>query len=208
MRDSTAGVGTLSFYDPKTGAYGALGHAITDADTGQPLSVRRGQVMHADVVDVQKGKKGTPGELKGSFLRENNTLGNILKNTGYGIYGKLDKAPENKLYPGGLPIGLMGTVHTGPATILSSVDGEGMKEYDVEILQANRQTSPAPKSMVIKVTDPRLLDKTGGIVQGMSGSPIIQNGHIIGAVTHVYVNDPTQGYGLYIEWMLKQAEDV
>ena len=208
VRDSTAGVGTLSFYDPATGAYGALGHAITDADTGQPLSVRRGQVMHADVVDVQKGKKGTPGELKGSFLRENNTLGNILKNTGYGIYGKLEKPPENKLYPKGLPIGLMGTVRVGPASILSSVDGEGMKEYQVEITQTNRQTAPAPKSMVIKVTDPTLLAKTGGIVQGMSGSPIIQNGHIVGAVTHVYVNDPTQGYGLYIEWMLKQAEGI
>jgi len=208
VRDSTAGVGTLSFYDPATSAYGALGHAITDTDTGQPLSVRRGQVMHADVVDVQKGKKGTPGELKGSFLRENNTLGNILKNTGYGIYGKMDKPPENKLYPKGLPIGLMGTVQIGPATILSSVDGDGAKEYQVEIVQANRQTAPAPKSMVIKVTDPELLAKTGGIVQGMSGSPIIQNGHIIGAVTHVYVNDPTQGYGLYIEWMLKQTEGI
>jgi stage IV sporulation protein B len=185
-----------------------LGHAITDADTGQPLTVRSGQVMHADVVDVQKGKKGTPGELKGSFLRENNKLGNILKNTTFGIYGKMDKAPENRLYPNGLPIGLMGTVRIGPATILSSVDGEGLKEFQVEIVQANRQTSPAPKSMVIKVTDPELLAKTGGIVQGMSGSPIIQNGHIIGAVTHVYVNDPTQGYGLYIEWMLKQEEGL
>ncbi len=208
VRDSTAGVGTLSFYDPKNGVYGALGHAITDADTGQPLSVRSGQVMHADVVDVQKGKKGTPGELKGSFLRENNKLGNIIKNTTFGIYGKMDKSPENKLYPNGLPIGLMGTVRTGPATILSSVDGDGVKEFDVEIVQANRQTSPAPKSMVIKVTDPELLAKTGGIVQGMSGSPIIQNGHIIGAVTHVYVNDPTQGYGLYIEWMLNQEEGI
>ncbi len=208
VRDSTAGVGTLSFFDPKSGAYGALGHAITDADTGQPLSVRQGQVMHADVVDVQKGKKGAPGELKGSFLRENNMLGNILKNTNYGIYGKMDKAPANKLYPNGLPIGLMGTVRTGPASILSSVDGGGLKEYKVEIVQANRQAAPAPKSMVIKVTDPELLDKTGGIVQGMSGSPIIQNGHIIGAVTHVYVNDPTQGYGLYIEWMLKQEEGL
>jgi stage IV sporulation protein B len=208
VRDSTAGVGTLSFYDPKSAVYGALGHAITDADTGQPLSVRSGQVMHADVVDVQKGKKGTPGELKGSFLRENNKLGSILKNTTFGIYGKMDKTPENKLYPNGLPIGLMGTVRIGPATILSSVDGDGVKEFKVEIVQANRQTSPAPKSMVIKVTDPELLAKTGGIVQGMSGSPIIQNGHIIGAVTHVYVNDPTQGYGLYIEWMLRQEDGL
>ena len=208
VRDSTAGVGTLSFYDPSTGNYGALGHAITDADTGLPLSVRKGQVMQADIVDVQKGKKGSPGELKGSFLRENNNLGDIASNTTYGIYGKMDQAPKNTLYPNGLPIGLMGTVRTGPATILSTVDGGGMKEYQVEIVQANRQASPAPKSMIIKVTDPELLEKTGGIVQGMSGSPIIQNGHIIGAVTHVYVNDPTQGYGLYIEWMLKQSNEL
>ncbi len=207
-RDSTAGVGTLSFYDPSTQTYGALGHAITDADTGQPLSVREGQVLHADVVDVQKGKKGAPGELKGSFLRDKLQLGNIIKNTSFGIYGKLDKSPENTLYPQGLPIGLMGTVQTGPATIISSIDGTGAKEFKVEIVQVNRQSSPAPKSMVIKVTDPVLLEKTGGIVQGMSGSPIIQNGHLIGAVTHVYVNDPTQGYGLYIEWMLKQAEGI
>ncbi len=208
VRDSTAGVGTLSFYDPATGAYGALGHAITDADTGQPLSVRQGQVMHADIVDVQKGKKGTPGELKGSFLRENNIMGDIVKNTNFGIYGKMNNTPKNTLYPNGVPIGLMGSVRVGPATILSSVDGGGMKEYQVEIVQANRQSSPSPKSMVIKVTDPELLEKTGGIVQGMSGSPILQNGHLIGAVTHVYVNDPTQGYGLYIEWMLKQAEGL
>ena len=208
VRDTTAGVGTLSFYDPATGAYGALGHAITDADTGQPLSVRQGQVMHADIVDVQKGKRGTPGELKGSFLRENNIMGDIVKNTNFGIYGKMNNAPTNTLYPSGLPIGLMGSVRTGPATILSSVDGGGMKEYQVEIVQANRQSSPAPKSMIIKVTDPELLEKTGGIVQGMSGSPILQNGHLIGAVTHVYVNDPTQGYGLYIEWMLKQADGL
>ncbi len=206
VRDSTAGVGTLSFYDPESKSYGALGHAITDADTGQILTVNFGQVMRAEVVDIQKGKKGTPGELKGSFLREKEKLGDIAKNTTYGIYGKMDETPENRLYPNGLPIGLISSVHTGPATILSTIDGEGLKEYQVEIIQANKQTSPAPKSMVIKVTDPVLLERTGGIVQGMSGSPILQDGHIIGAVTHVYVNDPTQGYGLYIEWMLKQSD--
>ncbi len=206
VRDSTAGVGTLSFYVPDTGAYGALGHAITDSDTGKPLSVSEGQVLKADIVDVQKGQKGTPGELKGSFLREKRLVGDITQNSILGIYGTLESLPETSLYPEGLPVGLRGTVHQGPATIISTIDGQGPKEYQVEITQANHQNSPAPKSMVLKVTDSVLLEKTGGIVQGMSGSPILQDGRIIGAVTHVFVSDPTQGYGLYIEWMLDKMK--
>lgn len=205
VRDSTAGVGTLSFYDPDNGHYGALGHAITDGDTGAVLSVSEGQVLHAHVVAVQKGQPGAPGELKGSFLREGEVLGDIRRNSVLGIYGTLDKPATNALYPDGLPIGLRSGVHTGAATILSTVDGEGVKEYAVEIIRVNQQSSPAPKSMVIRVTDERLLSLTGGIVQGMSGSPIIQDGRIIGAVTHVFVGDPTQGYGLYVDWMLGEA---
>ncbi len=213
VRDSTAGVGTLSFYGQVHRAgetkipgitYGALGHAITDSDTQQVLTVSRGQVMLADVVDVRKGKRGVPGELKGSFLRENRVLGTISLNNSYGIYGALEAPPTHPLYPQGLPIGRKDAVHLGPATILSTVDTEGMKEYDIEIVEVTRQNAPAPRSMVVKVTDPRLLEKTGGIVQGMSGSPILQDGRLIGAVTHVYVNDPTMGYGLFIEWMLAQ----
>ena len=202
VRDSTAGVGTLSFYDPDNGTYAALGHAITDGDTGQVLTVEQGQILKAEVVSVQKGQKGVPGELKGSFLREGVVLGDITRNNMLGIYGHLDTAPVNSLYPEGLPIGLRSGVHTGPATILSTVDGEGIKEYAVEITRVNPQTAPAPKSMVLRVTDPELLAKTGGIVQGMSGSPILQDGRIIGAVTHVFVGNPEQGYGLYIDWML------
>ncbi len=205
VRDSTAGVGTLSFYDPDNGHYGALGHAITDGDTGAVLSVSEGQVLRADVVAVQKGKPGTPGELKGSFLREGEVLGDIRSNSVLGIYGTMDKPVTNAIYPDGLPIGLRSGVHTGAATILSTVDSEGVKEYAVEIIRVNQQSSPAPKSMVIRVTDERLLSLTGGIVQGMSGSPIIQDGRIIGAVTHVFVSDPTQGYGLYVDWMLDAA---
>ncbi len=208
VRDSTAGVGTLSFYDPDTGRYAALGHAITDGDTGSVLSVSEGQVLRASIVAVQKGAAGAPGELKGSFLREGEVLGDIRRNSILGIYGTLDQAAENPLYPDGLPIGLRSGVHTGAATILSSVDGEGVKAYQIEITRVNQQSGPAPKSMVIRVTDERLLEKTGGIVQGMSGSPIIQDGRIIGAVTHVFVNDPTQGYGVYIDWMLEEAGTV
>ena len=205
VRDSTAGVGTLSFYDPDTGKYAALGHAITDGDTGQVLTVGEGQILKASIVGVQKGQKGTPGELKGSFLREAEVIGDINRNSILGIYGDMDEAASNALYPEGLPIGLRSGVHTGKAQILSSVDGTGVRAFDVEITKVNQQSSPAPKSMVIQVTDPDLLAITGGIVQGMSGSPIIQDDRIIGAVTHVFVSDPTQGYGLYIDWMLREA---
>jgi len=210
VRDSTAGVGTLSFYgEVEKGQgirYGALGHAITDSDTQQVLTVGKGEIMTADVVDVRKGQAGYPGELKGSFLRENRVLGNIRINNIFGIYGSMENAPVHPLYPDGLPIGRKDAVHEGPATILCTVDGEGMKEYDVEIVEFTRQATPAQRSLVLRVTDERLLERTGGIVQGMSGSPIIQDGRLIGAVTHVFVNNPTMGYGLYIEWMLAQEQ--
>ncbi|NLD82945.1 MAG: SpoIVB peptidase [Clostridiales bacterium] len=205
VRDSTAGVGTLSYYDPANQTYGALGHAINDGDTGKLLPVRAGSLLKAQIVDVRKGQKGSPGELRGTFLQEKTILGDIRENTDLGIYGTLDAAYENALYPDGLPVGYQESVTTGPATILSTVDGGGVQEYQVEIIQKSRQMVPGQKSMVIQVTDERLLQKTGGIVQGMSGSPIIQNGRIVGAVTHVFVDDPTKGYGLYIEWMLQTA---
>jgi len=208
VRDSTAGVGTLSFYgevEPGQGLrYGALGHAITDADTQQVLAIGHGEIMTADVVDVRKGLVGNPGELKGSFLAQQHILGGIRINNRFGIYGGLKEALPHPLYPGGLPIGRKDAVHTGKATILCTVEGSSMQEYDVEIVEVNRQSQPAQRSMVVKVVDERLLSKTGGIVQGMSGSPIIQDGRLIGAVTHVFVNDPTMGYGLYIEWMIGQ----
>lgn len=208
VRDSTAGVGTLSFYgevEPGQGLrYGALGHAITDADTQQVLAIGHGEIMTADVVDVRKGLVGNPGELKGSFLAQQHILGGIRINNRFGIYGGLKEAMPHPLYPDGLPIGRKDAVHTGKATILCTVEGSAMQEYDVEIVEVNRQSQPAQRSMVVKVVDERLLAKTGGIVQGMSGSPIIQDGRLIGAVTHVFVNDPTMGYGLYIEWMIGQ----
>ena len=207
VRDSTAGVGTLSFYDPDTGRYAALGHAITDGDTGAVLTVSEGKILRADVVAVQKGQKGAPGELKGSFLPDAQVLGDIRRNTVLGVYGALEKPVTSALYPQGLPIGLRSGVHTGAASILSTVDGGGVQEYAIEITRVNPQSAPAPKSMVIRVTDERLLAATGGIVQGMSGSPILQDGRIIGAVTHVFVSDPTQGYGLYVDWMLQESNE-
>lgn len=208
VRDSTAGVGTLSFYDPENGTYGALGHAVTDIDTGEFLTVREGEVLEAEAVGVVRGQKGEPGEIKGSFLKENRTFGDIEINNQFGIYGRCDTAVVNSLYPDGLPVATQKSVHEGTASILCSVDGEGVQEYAVEIVRCQMQREAAQKGMVIRVTDERLLEKTGGIVQGMSGSTILQDGCIVGCVTHVYVNDPTQGYGMYIEWMLEQAAEA
>ncbi|MDR0898041.1 MAG: SpoIVB peptidase [Oscillospiraceae bacterium] len=208
VRDSTAGVGTLSFYDPQTHKYGALGHAISDIDTGVTLPVRDGSIYKSTVVGIRKGARGNPGELQGSFLREEAVLGNIRLNNNYGIYGLADAPFVNSLYPNGLPMASQAAVKTGKATILTTLDGEGVKAYEVEITRVAKQNEAAQKSMTLRVTDPVLLEKTGGIVQGMSGSPIIQDGRIVGAVTHVFVNDPTQGYGMYIEWMLEQAEKI
>lgn len=206
VRDSTAGVGTLTYYDPATGAYGALGHAITDSDTSSLLPVREGALMQAEIVDVRRGQRGAPGELRGSFLREQVTLGTVLVNTVFGIYGHLDAPAASALYPDGLPTASRSQVHTGAATILSTIAGQEACEYAIEITQVSRQSAAAPKSMVLRVTDERLLSSTGGIVQGMSGSPILQDGRIVGAVTHVFVSDPTQGYGVFIDWMLQQSD--
>lgn len=208
VRDSTAGVGTLSYIDPKTQAYGALGHAIVDGDTGEMLSVLDGAILQARVVGVTKGESGRAGELRGSFLKENHQIGTLRYNCAYGIYGTIDLTPETLLYPQGLPVGGRAYAHPGKATILSTVDEAGPQAYSVEILRCFAQDKPSQKGMILRVTDERLLEKTGGIVQGMSGSPIIQDGRIIGAVTHVYLSDSTQGYGMYIEWMLEQSDNM
>lgn len=202
VRDSTAGIGTLTFYDPDTGFFGALGHAITDVDTGIVLPVGYGGIYQSSVVDVNKGKRGEPGELLGQFFDADTQIGEIEKNTDFGVFGTTDLPLENALYPAGLPIGTRADIHIGEAEILTTlVDGE-IHAYDCEILKLNDQDTANTRSMVLQITDPELLESTGGIVQGMSGSPIIQDGRIVGAVTHVFVNDPTQGYGVYIEWML------
>lgn len=204
VRDSTAGVGTLTFYDKKSGIFAALGHPITDVDTGTLLSINKGEIVKSSIISIKKGVKGNPGELKGIFEDEDKILGDINKNTKCGIYGKANLKLINN-YSKPLEIGLRGEIKKGNAQILTTIDKNGPKLYDIEILKLLNQDEPGPKSMVIKVTDPELLRITGGIVQGMSGSPIIQNNKIIGAVTHVLVNKPDTGYGIYIEWMLKEV---
>ena len=206
VRDSTAGVGTLTYIDPANQAYGALGHAIVDADTGRLLAAREGAILHASIVGVTKGQSGKAGELKGNFLKAGEQIGSLMENCEYGIYGVLDDMPENLLYPQGLQAGARSAVHTGAASIIATVDADGPQEYGVEIVRCFAQSEPSQKGMILRVTDERLLEKTGGIVQGMSGSPILQDGRIIGAVTHVYLSDATQGYGMYIEWMLEKSD--
>ena len=208
VRDSTAGVGTLSYIDPESGAYGALGHAIVDADTGGVLAVQDGAIMRAQIVGVARGESGKAGELKGNFLKDNDQIGTLARNGVYGIYGQLEVRPGDLLYPEGLPVGSRSAVHTGAASIIATVDQSGPREYAIEITRCFDQDEPSQKGMILRVTDPELLAKTGGIVQGMSGSPILQDGRIVGAVTHVYLSDATQGYGMYIEWMLRQSDSL
>lgn len=205
VRESTAGIGTLSFYVMSTLNYGALGHPVTDPDTGLVIPVREGEVVEAKVVGVSEGTEGEPGELHGTFGSLSKEYGDVADNTEYGVYGTMSAELVNPLYPEGLPLAYPDEVTTGPATILSGVEGE-IREYDCEIIRLYSQSFTGSKGLVIRVTDGELIAATGGIVQGMSGSPIIQNGKLAGAVTHVFISDPTKGYGIYALWMYEEAE--
>ncbi|MNN09403.1 SpoIVB peptidase precursor [compost metagenome] len=205
IRDSAAGVGTLTFYAPDQGVYGALGHVITDMNTQTPIVVGSGQILQSSVTSISKSESGEPGEKRAHFIKEGKTLGNIERNTPFGIFGKMEQNPEHSVYNEGIPVAFAEEVKEGPAEILTVVEGQRVERFKIEIVHVSRQNAPETKGLVIRITDPRLVEKTGGIVQGMSGSPIIQNGKLIGAVTHVFVNDPRSGYGCFIEWMLQDA---
>ncbi|TWE06311.1 stage IV sporulation protein B [Neobacillus bataviensis] len=205
IRDSAAGIGTMTFVHPQSKKYGALGHVISDMDTKKPIVVEDGQIVRSTVTSIEKGSNGDPGEKLARFSSDHEIVGNIQKNSPFGIFGELNRELKNGILDKPLPIALSDQVKEGPAKILTVVDSDQVEEFDIEIVSTIPQKFPATKGMVIKVTDPKLLEKTGGIVQGMSGSPIIQNGKLVGAVTHVFVNDPTSGYGVHIEWMLNEA---
>ncbi|MGB9839974.1 SpoIVB peptidase [Thermovenabulum sp.] len=207
VRDITAGVGTLTFYHPATRIYAALGHIISDSDTGKIIEIGNGEIIRAKITSILPAKKNIPGEKRGVFVKEEEVIGNILENNNFGIFGQIYEPLENPYY-GQIPVAPSSYVHPGKAEILTVVEGERIERYEVEILRVYRQEAPSPKSMVIKITDPRLLSRTGGIVQGMSGSPIIQDGFLVGAITHVFVNDPTKGYGVFAEWMLKEIVKI
>ncbi|KGK91727.1 stage IV sporulation protein FB [Desulfosporosinus sp. HMP52] len=204
VRDEAAGVGTLSFINPANNLYGALGHVITDADTNQKIEVYNGKVIASTIYAIEKGKRGHPGEKIGSFVPNSSFSGTIEKNTMTGIFGKMNGQVENPYFKEAIPVGWESDVKVGPAKIYTVIKGEKIEEFTVNIdrVMHNRTDS---KNMIIRVTDPRLLEVTGGIIQGMSGSPIVQDGKLIGAVTHVFVNDAQRGYGVFIQNMINDS---
>lgn len=199
IRDSAAGIGTMTFYDPESGGFAALGHAVCDIDTGEILPFENGDIVRATINSCTKGVNGKAGELCGVFTGE--SIGVLLKNTGSGVFGVLNEREKNvKL----VPVATKQEIKKGAAQIISTVEGEKKELFDIQITEISDSDSNR-RNMVIEVTDEELMEKTGGIVQGMSGSPIIQNGKLVGAVTHVLVNDPTKGYAIFAQKMLDAA---
>ena len=199
VRDSITGIGTVTYYEAETGRFGALGHGVNDGSSETLLPIRSGTVLPSQVVAVTKGKAGDPGALQGA-LRSRSTLGVIEKNTAYGIFGTVQQIGTRKA----VPVASGSEVHVGAATILSNVDGTAVREYSIRICAVDHNQAQG-RNLLLEVTDGTLLKQTGGIVQGMSGSPILQDGKLVGAVTHVLVNNPVQGYGICIENMLDAA---
>ena len=204
LRDSMAGIGTVTYYDPVTGEFGALGHGVNDVDTSKLMPMESGGVLSATVSDVKKGKRGEPGELHGAFVTEED-IGTLTANTTNGIFGTMADDRLACLEP--VEVAPRKDIKEGEAVIYSNVAGDEVKAYRVEITKVFPSAQDG-RDMMLKVTDPALLEATGGIVQGMSGSPILQNGRLIGAVTHVLVGDPTQGYGISVERMLETEESA
>ena len=207
VRDAAAGVGTVSFYEPQTGSFAALGHGIIDIDTEEIIHIATGELVTSNIVSIVRGEKGKPGEIRGS-IENGTTIGSVYKNSAFGIYGKLNRgtkfiksnAKEMEILP-------RDEIQTGKAKIICTLENNKTEEYEIEIQKVFTNNNTDNKSMIIKVTDQKLIEKTGGIIQGMSGSPIIQNDRFVGAVTHVMVNDPTMGYGVFADMMLKQMSE-
>ncbi len=203
VKDSTSGIGTVTFICPDTQGFGGLGHAICDSSTGKPVNMTNGTVMNVAINGVVKGQVGVAGELKGCFL--NKKIGTLTKNTDCGVFGLLSSTNSENVAP--MKLCTKENVKEGKAYIICTLDKDGPKKYDIEIYSIDSSNSPT-KNFRIRVTDRELIEKAGGIVQGMSGSPIIQDGRLVGAVTHVLINDPTQGYGIFIENMLDAMPSI
>lgn len=202
IRDSAAGIGTMTFYEKDTGFFACLGHAVCDIDTGEVLPLSGGDIVSASITGCVRGRQGCAGELCGSF--GNQTIGILYSNSESGVFGCFedrDKSAE------AIPVALKSEICEGAAQIISTVEGNSKACYDIVIEKLNSDSKDG-KNMVIKITDAELISKTGGIVQGMSGSPIIQNGRLVGAVTHVFLNDPTKGYGIFAENMMQKQNEV
>lgn len=204
VRESTAGIGTLSFYTMSSMRFAALGHAVTDPDAGTIINAERGELNEASILGVTQGEQGRPGEIRGTFSALSKKIGQIDNNNRYGVFGNMYAPLVSELYPQGLMLAYPNEVQEGSATLLTSLEDGKTTEYTCEIVKLFDQSASDGKSMVVKVTDERLLAHTGGIVQGMSGSPILQNGKLVGTITHVFINDPSKGYGIYAYWMYEQ----
>lgn len=203
VRDDASGIGTLTFINSKN-RFGALGHPICDSDTKTPIGLKEGKIYNCSVLGVNKGSAGNPGEIRGLFMQGKNEQGIIEKNNGYGVFGNVHNDSNFLKDLKEIEVGSRTFVKPGKAQIRCCIDGSKIETFDIEIIKTNYQNYSNDKSMVIRVTDENLISRTGGIVQGMSGSPIIQDGKLVGAVTHVFINDSTKGFGVYIDWMLNQ----
>ncbi len=204
VRDSSAGIGTVTFYNPETKVFAGLGHPVCDVDTGEILPLLKGEVVEVNINGVKKGKAGFPGELLGSFT-SNSPIGTLDINSSNGLYGRMTSVNvENQ----GVPLGMRHEVEIGKAYIYATIEGNKPQKYEITIEKIDLNASEECKNMIVKITDEKLLEKTGGIVQGMSGSPIIQNDKLIGAVTHVFVNNPTKGYAIFADTMYNSSFSV
>ncbi|MCI8470937.1 MAG: SpoIVB peptidase [Clostridia bacterium] len=208
VRDSAAGVGTVTFYEPSSKTFGALGHGITDIDTEELINIASGEFVTTRVLNITKGESGVPGKIQGTVENQTN-IGTIYKNSKFGIYGTVENLSSLDIDTSKqMEVALRDEIQLGKATILCSLDNQKVEEYEIEIEKIYKENDYDNKSMQIKVTDERLIEKTGGIIQGMSGSPVIQNGKFVGAVTHVLVNNPQAGYAVFGDIMLKQSKEV
>lgn len=208
VRDAAAGVGTLTFYEPSSGMFATLGHGIMDIDTAELIKIANGELVTTNILSINKGTKGNPGEIRGT-IEAGHTIGSISKNTKFGVFGTINKTPYlNTSNTNEVQVALREEIKTGKAQIICELENGKKEYYDIEIQRIFISNNKDNKSMLIKVTDKKLSEKTGGIIQGMSGAPIIQNGRFVGAVTHVLVNDPSIGYGVFADIMLKQMKEV
>lgn len=208
VRDAAAGVGTLTFYDPSTNSCAALGHGIQDVDTGELVDISSGEFVSTDIIDIEKGEKDSPGKIEGT-IEDSKKIGEIYSNTNFGIYGtSTNKSELNLNNKEAVEVASRNEIKTGKASIICTLENGIRKEYEVQIEKVYINNNENNKSMIVKVTDEELLEKTGGIIQGMSGSPILQNGKLVGALTHVLVSDPTKGYGVFSDIMLQQSKDA
>ena len=208
MRDSAAGIGTMTFYEPNTKKFAALGHGITDIDTGELINISNGEFITTQILSLVEGKDGNPGKLQGT-INQQSKIGTINKNSIFGIYGVVDDVSKIKIDTSKLmDVALRNEISLGKAQILCSIDGENVEKYDIQIEKIYINNDYDNKSMFVRVTDEKLIKKTGGIIQGMSGSPVIQNGKFIGAITNVLENDPTKGYVVFGDIMIKEMRSV